>query len=102
MLYFSDSTRWITCRWYASWILLIAWIPIVIMYVIWISNTFNDKIISEEHLFINQDENERLMPKLTIISRIESDFSLYLEDGDIEMSVNNIRKSRPVLLLAPV
>ena len=31
----SDPERWWTCRWYATWVLSSAFIPIVIMFIRW-------------------------------------------------------------------
>jgi hypothetical protein len=48
MSLFSHSReRWITCRWYACWILTIAFLPLIAMYILWIYNTIRGNITSQ-------------------------------------------------------
>ena len=43
-LFTRSRDRWITCRWYACWIVTLALVPIVCMYIIWIFFTCTGRI----------------------------------------------------------
>lgn len=49
-IFTNDPLRWLTCRWYASWILILALVPVIVMYIIWISNTLSGNITREANI----------------------------------------------------
>lgn len=43
----SDPIRWKTFRWYSEWILTLAFVPIVSLYIIWIYYTWTGEIVQD-------------------------------------------------------
>jgi hypothetical protein len=55
---YSNSETWETARWYSSWLLFMAFVPVIVLYSVWIPLTLSGKLSRRKRRKLKQSAND--------------------------------------------